>query len=92
MSEQQSSPGMKSLLTVRELASFLHCSPSNVYATVASGELQAYRVGAGKGGLRFNAEQIDAYLKSRKTEAKGAAEATKAPPPPTPPLTRLSLS
>lgn len=56
-----------SLLKITEVAKRLNCSLSNAYALVAAGELEAYRVGKGKGGLRFDERQIQAFLEKRRT-------------------------
>ncbi len=54
------------LLTVKETAERLSCSASNVYALASSGELECYRIGRGKSGLRFSDEQIQTFLEKRK--------------------------
>jgi len=62
------------LLKIRDVAKRLNCSPSNVYALIASGELEAYRVGRGKCGLRFDDEQITAFLERRRTSIEEVAK------------------
>lgn len=67
---------MEPLLKIPDVANLLNCSPSNVYALASSGELRSFRVGAGKGGLRFSMEQITEYLRARETGNRPPA-----PPP-----------
>lgn len=55
------------LMKVADVAERLNCSISNIYAIVASGELQAFRVGRGNAGLRFNDQQIIDFLRRRQT-------------------------
>ncbi len=63
MNEQQSN----ALMNVRDIATRLNCSPSNVYSLVAAGELEAYRIGKGKSGLRFDEAILVRFLEKRKT-------------------------
>lgn len=85
---------MPKLLTTAELREYLGCSMQNIYNLVASKQLRAYRVGNGRGSLRFSEEQIEEFLKSRES---GSARPKPAPPerpvklkhirlPPSPPL------
>lgn len=55
------------LLRVEAVAAWLDCSESNVYSLVAGGELKCYRVGRGKAGIRFSAEQVKEFLSRRET-------------------------
>jgi excisionase family DNA binding protein len=63
------------LLMVSEVKKLLSCSTSNVYALVGRGELRCYRVGAGKGGIRFSEEQVQDFLHRRETKGAGPGPA-----------------
>ena len=66
-------------MRVKEVAARLSVAPSMIYALVASGRLQCYRLGKGKGVLRFEERHVTDYL--------GGTE----PAPPVPPPSRLNL-
>lgn len=83
---------MDRLLRVPEVAELLACSTSNIYAAVAAGVLPAYRVGVGRGGLRFSMEQIEEYLGRRETtKVKPEPTNSSARAPVTPPFRHLKL-
>lgn len=48
---------MAGVLTVAEAATELRCSPSAVYAMVASGQLRSYRIG--RRGVRIPADAVE---------------------------------
>lgn len=50
------------LLKVRDVAVRLNCSDSNVYALVKAKRIRCFRVGRGRGGIRFSEAQVAAYL------------------------------
>ncbi len=50
------------LLTVADVAEWLSISSSLVYQLVEAGKLPVHRIGNGRGAIRFQAEDIDAYL------------------------------
>lgn len=50
----------KSLLTVKEVASILNCSPSTVYAKAGRGEIPSLKLG---GMLRFDPAEIEEWIK-----------------------------
>ena len=79
---------MKSLLKVADLSAILRCSHSNIYSAIAQGELECVKVGAGKSGIRFTEEQVQAFLDRRTKKLKG--EDPK-PPPPSRPVTLTHL-
>ena len=54
---------MAALLTVSELASYLHIHPKSIYALAARGGLPCVRIGA---RLRFDSRDIDRWLSARK--------------------------
>src|SRR5207253_170876 len=53
------------LLKILEVAKELSVSAAFVYARLADGSLQHYRLGNGQGGIRISREQLQAYLDSR---------------------------
>ncbi len=67
MSEQSNT-----LMTVRDVATRLNCGLSTVYALVAAEELEAYRIGRGKAGLRFDEAMLNRFLEKRKTGGSAA--------------------
>ena len=50
------------LMTVAEVSKRLRVSPACVYALVAEGRLTCYRIGVGRGTLRFDEEQVSQFL------------------------------
>jgi excisionase family DNA binding protein len=56
------------LLTVAEVAEKLNVSPSLVYQMVETGKLPFLRIGNGRGAIRFQGEDIQAYLDSCRVE------------------------
>jgi len=50
------------LTTVAEVADRWKCSPALVYALVGQGKLQCYRLGLGRGTIRFTEDQLRQYL------------------------------
>ncbi len=58
----------KRLLTVSDVAQWLSVSRSLVYQLVESGKLPVYRIGNGRGAVRFRPEDIDEYISSCRTE------------------------
>lgn len=53
------------LVTVREAAERLACSPANVYALIESGELAVVPVGRRK-GYRIDLRDLDTFVRERK--------------------------
>lgn len=53
-------PSTPIVYTPAEAATILRCSPSAVYAMVASGQLRAYRIG--KRGIRIRQEALDEVM------------------------------
>lgn len=74
------------LLTVREVAGLLRVSANCVYDLVSKGKLGCYRVGTGRGAIRVERNDVDAYLAACRTE-KGE----EAPRLPRPRLKHLTL-
>jgi len=56
------------LLTVADVADWLSVSASLVYQLVESGKLPVYRIGNGRGAIRFRPEDVDSYLNSCRSE------------------------
>jgi excisionase family DNA binding protein len=52
----------RKVLTVREVARYLHVHMSTIYRLVGKQEIPAFKVGA---DWRFNVESIDAWRKAR---------------------------
>ena len=57
------------MLTVADVAERLGVSVSLVYEIVAKGDISCYRIGPRRGAIRFEEEDVDAYLKSRRQPA-----------------------
>ena len=51
------------MLSVKELARELGVSAKTVYALVERGEIPHYRIGVGRGTLRFDFEEVKRRLK-----------------------------
>lgn len=62
-------------MRVRDAAERLEVSPATVYALVSSGKLKCYRIGTGRGCIRFSQQHIDDYLRGAESTI------TVAPPP-----------
>lgn len=56
----------RKLMTVKQVMTFLSCSRTWVYDAAARGELPCLRLGS---MLRFDPEQIDEWLRSRRQRA-----------------------
>ncbi len=69
------------MLTVKQMAERRNCSLSKIYALVSSGQLEAYRIGKGKAGLRFDDGQIKSFLLKRKTGGASVAPPIPKEPP-----------
>jgi len=52
------------MLTVAEVAKRLTVSTALVYQLVAQGRLACYRIGLGRGAIRFAEADVSAYLES----------------------------
>lgn len=66
MANEQEQPTR--LLTVADVADWLRVSTSLVYQIVESGKLPVYRIGNGRGAIRFRPEDIEVYLDRCRTE------------------------
>jgi excisionase family DNA binding protein len=58
-----------SVLTVKEVADRLRVSPSTVYSLVEGGRIPCYRIGTGRGSIRFTEAQVAEFLQACKVEA-----------------------
>lgn len=56
------------LLTVADVAEWLNVSPSLVYQLVDSGKLPVVRVGNGRGAIRFQTSDVEAYLAASRVQ------------------------
>ena len=80
MREWTSNPGRpgpdtgsgRRLLTIKEAANFLGCTPANVYALRQAGQLPFVPIGTRK-GYRVDQIDLDAFIERRK-ERRDAAE------------------
>lgn len=74
---------MAPLLTIEQVAELLHVSQATVYDLIAEGKIAHYRVSSkGKRGtIRFDIDQVQAFLDSCEVAADGVPEA---PPKKTP--------
>jgi len=50
------------MLTVKDLAQYLHCHPATIYRLAKAGELPAFRLG---GSWRFNPATVEAWVLKR---------------------------
>lgn len=66
-------------LTVRQAAERLACSASTVYALVASGKLRHYRIGTGRGSIRFSEGHIAEFLRDAETVVAAPTPHRRAP-------------
>ena len=55
------------VMTVKEVAEYLHVHPSTVYRLLRTSQLPAFKVGS---DWRFNVEEIDRWRRDRETEPK----------------------
>ena len=74
------------MLSVRDVATKLGVSSALIYALVAEGKLVCYRIGLGRGAIRFNDADVDAYLASCRVEGE-----ERMPCPPSPRLKHLKF-
>lgn len=66
---------MAKLMTVIDLAALLNTSEKAIYARVSRGELPYMKFGEGKNGsIRFDPDEIDEYLNSKRVRVKGKEE------------------
>ncbi len=68
------------LLTVSEVSDWLSVSPSLIYQLVERGELAVYRIGTGRGSIRFRREDVDAYLADCRSQNSSQIEPRKQRP------------
>ena len=66
MTKDQSQP--KRMLTVTDVAQWLSVSSSLVYQLVEAGKLPVYRIGNGRGAIRFQPQDISDYIESCRSE------------------------
>lgn len=59
------------LLTADEVALRLRASRPSVYRWAREGRLPSFRVGAGAGALRFDADELAAWLEQRRSDIIG---------------------
>jgi excisionase family DNA binding protein len=58
-----------SLLTVREIQNRLRVSRACVYALIESGRLPAIRIGVGRGTIRVDEADLDAFVTARRGDS-----------------------
>jgi len=78
------------MLTVAEVAERWKCSPALIYALLNAGQLHCYRLGLGRGAIRFSEQHLADYLQ---TKENGHQESSAPIPAPArvKPLKNLSL-
>lgn len=64
------------MLTVRSVAERLGVSQALIYQLSADGRLPCYRIGLGRGAIRFTEQDVQAYLDSCKQSGEHAKSAT----------------
>jgi len=57
------------MMKVQEVAKNLKVSPACVYQLVSEGRLECFRIGVGRGTLRFSDDQISRFLEGCRVEA-----------------------
>lgn len=67
MKEDETEPSR--MLTVTDVAQWLSVSSSLVYQLVESGKLPVYRIGNGRGAIRFQTHDINQYIESCRSES-----------------------
>lgn len=61
--ERQGKPaGTGAFLRVKHVAALLDAHPATVYRAIASGDLEAHRIGHGRGGLRISRSALEAFI------------------------------
>jgi excisionase family DNA binding protein len=68
-----------SLLTIRKVAERLAIAPSTAYALVQSGKIASHRIGLGRGAIRVDERDLEAYLEFCRSSPR-AAPRPKEPP------------
>jgi len=64
---------MATVLTLEDVAQYLHVHPSTVYRLLKNRSIPAFKVGS---DWRFNQESIERWIKEREAERPLAAPAT----------------
>ncbi len=59
------------MLRVKQVAEKLGISVALVYELIAKGKLACYRIGLGRGAIRFKDEDVQAYLDGCRVETRG---------------------
>jgi excisionase family DNA binding protein len=62
------------LLNVKQVAERLNVAASTVYMLVAEGRLSCFRIGKGRGAVRFSEEQITSFLDSARQDCLSFGE------------------
>jgi nitrogen PTS system EIIA component len=68
MTKEALSENEERLLTIEEVAGFLHMNPMTVYAWVREGKIPAFKIGK---VWRFRKTDIESWLKSQKYTKQG---------------------
>lgn len=58
------------MLSVKKVAERLGISRALLYSLVGSGKISCYRIGMGRGAIRFKDEDVQAYLESCRVEGE----------------------
>lgn len=62
------------MLRVKDVAKLLDVGQTAVYELVAARKINHYRIGAGRGAIRFEREDVEAFKRSARVEAAKAEE------------------
>ena len=66
--DQANASARMKVLKVSEVAERLRVSSSTIYNLVEEGRIACYRIGMGRGSIRFSEEQVEAFLQSSRVE------------------------
>lgn len=60
------------LVSVRDAAAHLSCSPRHIYDLIAAGRLRATDIGIGRAQTRIRQTDLDAYIEAHTRQARRA--------------------
>ena len=74
MSARPSSRPPNALLSVKQVAGLLACSPDHVYALIAAGQLASVDIGITAALTRVRPDEVDRYIEHRTRPAGRASQ------------------